>query len=224
MARVATLSRATMTMAAVALTAGCAAVGPNYERPQMPIPAQYRFVEGTAQAQSLADSPWFQVFDDPTLQTLVREALANNLDVQLAVARVEEARARAGVAKSFLYPQVDGGITYGVRGASNTETQDGTPTDDTTHQNFAGGFQLSWEIDLFGRLRRQHEASLALLLASDQARRGVLVTLVGDVASNYFLLRELDLQLYIAQQTLRLNDETVTYFRNRLDGGVSNRL
>jgi multidrug efflux system outer membrane protein len=190
----------------------------------MPIPAQYRFVEGTAQAQSLADSPWFQVFDDPALQALVREALANNLDVQLAVARVEEARARAGVAKSFLYPQVDGGVSYGVRGASNTETQDGTPTDDTTHQNFVGGFQLSWEIDLFGRLRRQHEASLALLLASDQARRGVLVTLVGDVASTYFLLRELDLQLEIARQTLRINDDTVSYFRNRLDGGVSNRL
>ena len=164
------------------------------------------------------------MFDDPALQTLVREALANNLDVQLAVARVEEARARAGVAKSFLYPQVDGVASYGVRQASNTAAQDGTPNDDTTHQSGAYGFQLSWEIDLFGRLRRQHEAALALLLASEQARRGVLVTLVGDVASNYFLLRELDLQLDIARQTLRLNDETVTYFRNRLDGGVSNRL
>ena len=225
MARVTALCRAALTLTMAALTVGCAAVGPNYERPQMPIPAQYRFVEGTAQAQSLADSPWFQVFDDAALQALVREALANNLDVQLAVARVEEARARAGVAKSFLYPQVDGGLSYGVRQASNTETPDGTPTnDDTTHQNFVGGFQLSWEIDLFGRLRRQHEASLALLLASDQARRGVLVTLVGDVASNYFMLRELDLQLEIARQTLRINDDTVTYFRNRLDGGVSNRL
>ena len=96
--------------------------------------------------------------------------------------------------------------------------------DDTTHQSGAYGFQLSWEIDLFGKLRRQHEAALAVLLASEQARRGVLVTLVGDVASNYFLLRELDLQLDIARQTLRLNDETVTYFQNRLDGGVSNRL
>jgi multidrug efflux system outer membrane protein len=224
MARVATLCRAMLTTAAVALTVGCAAVGPNYERPQMPIPAQYRFVEGAAQAQSLADSPWFQVFDDAALQTLVREALANNLDVQLAVARVEEARARAGVAKSFLYPQVDGGVSYGVRQASNTETQDGTPTDDTTHQSAVYGFQLSWEVDLFGKLRRQHEASLALLLASEQARRGVLVTLVGDVASNYFLLRELDLQLEIARQPLRINDDTVSYFRNRLDGGVSNRL
>ena len=224
MAVAAALSRAVLALAIASLTAGCAAVGPNYERPTMPIPAQYRFVEGAAQAQSLADSPWFQVFDDPALQTLVREALTNNLDVQLAIARVEEARARAGVAKSFLYPQVDGGVTYGVRQASNSQAQDGSTREDTTHQSGSYGFQLSWEIDLFGKLRRQHEASLALLLASDQARRGVLVTLVGDVASNYFLLRELDLQLEIARQTLRINDETVTYFQNRLDGGVSNRL
>src|SRR4029077_8949542 len=224
MARVAALLRAVAALVIASLTAGCAAVGPNYERPQMPIPTQYRFVEGTAQAQSLADSPWFQVFDDPALQTIVREALANNLDVQLAVARVEEARARAGVAKSFLYPQVDGVVSYGVRQASNSQAQDGSTREDTTHQNGTYGFQLSWELDLFGRLRRHHEASLALRLASDQARRGVLVTLVGDVATNYFLLRELDLQLEIARQTLRLNDETVTYFQNRLDGGVSNRL
>ena len=96
--------------------------------------------------------------------------------------------------------------------------------DDTTHQSGAYGFRLSWEIDLFGRLRRGKEAAMALALASEQGRRGVLVTLVGDVATNYFLLRELDLQLEIARQTLRLNDETVTYFQNRLDGGVSNRL
>jgi multidrug efflux system outer membrane protein len=83
---------------------------------------------------------------------------------------------------------------------------------------------LSWELDLFGRIRRGHEAALALVLASDQGRRGVLVTLVGDVATHYFLLRELDLQLEIARRTLGLNDETVTYFQNRLTGGVSNRL
>jgi multidrug efflux system outer membrane protein len=224
MARVAVVSRAALSAAVASLTIGCAAVGPNYARPLVPSPAQYRFVDGAAQAQSLADSPWWQVFDDPVLQTLLREALANNLDLQLAVARVEEARARAGVAKSFFYPQVDGTVTYGVRGASNTQAEDGSASDDTTHQSGSYGFQLSWEIDLFGRLRRQHEAALALMLASEQARRGVLVTLVGDVASNYFLLLELDLQLDIARQTLRLNDETVTYFRNRLEGGVSNRL
>jgi multidrug efflux system outer membrane protein len=205
-------------VAASLLLAGCA-VGPNYERPKVPTPPQYRFVEGAAQAQSLADAPWWQVFDDPTLQALIRDAIANNLDLRIAVARVEEARARAGIPKSYLYPQVDVVAAYGVRQASNTQE-----SDDTTHQSGVYGFQLSWELDLFGRIRREKEAATAVALASEQGRRGVLVTLVGDVASNYFLLRELDLQLAIARETLRLNDETVTYFRNRLDGGVSNRL
>ena len=108
-----------------------------------------------------------------------------------------------------------------VRRAWGVATEE---NNDTTHQSGTYGFQLSWEIDLFGRLRRGQEAVVALALASEQGRRGVLVTLVGDVATNYFLLRELDLQLEIARQTLRLNDETVTYFQNRLNGGVSNRL
>ena len=198
--------------------AGCA-VGPNYERPKLPTPPEYRFVQAPAQAQSLADAPWFQIFDDPALQALIREAIANNLDLRVALAHVEEARARAGIAKSYLYPQVDGSAAYGVRGASTTEENN-----DTTHQSGVYGFHLSWEIDLFGRLRRGQEGAIALALASEQGRRGVLVTLVGDVAANYFLLRELDRQLDIARQTLRLNDETVTYFQNRLDGGVSNRL
>ena len=204
--------------ASVALT-GCAAVGPNYERPKLPTPPAYRFVEPPAQAQSLADMAWFQVFDDPALQALIQEAIANNLDLRVALAHVEEARARAGIAKSYLYPQVDGTAAYGVRGASTTEE-----SNDTTHQSGVYGFQLSWEIDLFGRLRRGQEGAIALALASEQGRRGVLVTLVGDVATNYFLLRELDRQLEIARETLRLNDETVVYFQNRLDGGVSNRL
>jgi multidrug efflux system outer membrane protein len=159
------------------------------------------------------------VFDDATLQGLIREAIANNLDLQAAVARVEAARAQAGIAKSFLYPQVDGVAGYNVRQASST-----TESNDTTHESGAYGFQLSWELDLFGRLKRQLEAATALALASEQARRGVLVTLVGDVATNYFLLRELDLQLQIARQTLRVNDDTVAYFQTRLNGGVSNRL
>ncbi len=215
-----------VTVAVTSLWLSGCAVGPNYARPQVASPPEYRFAEGMAQAQSLADLPWFQVFDDPALQALIREALANNLDVRAAVARVEEARARAGIATSFLYPQVDATASYALRQASNTSSQTGTQqtTDDTTHQSGVYGFQLSWELDLFGRLRRERESALAVALASEQARRGVLVTLVGDVATDYFLLRELDLQLDIARETLRLNDDTVTYFRNRLQGGVSNRL
>jgi len=116
-------------------------------------------------------------------------------------------------------------VNYGLRQASSPKDSSGQPlNDDTTHNSVTYGFQLSWEVDLFGKLRRQEEAAVALALASEQGRRGVLVTLVGDIATNYFLLRELDLQLYIARETLRVNDESVTYFRNRLEGGVSNRL
>jgi len=207
------------------ISTGCAPVGPNYARPQMPTPPAYRFVQEPTQAQSLADLPWWEVFDDVALQTLVWEAVANNLDLRTAAARVEEARARAGIAKSFLYPQVDGTASYGFRVASSTAKDNGLgDNDDHTRQSAVIGVGLSWEIDLFGRIRREHEAALAVVLATDQGRRGVLVTLVADVASNYFLLRELDQQLEIAQATLRINDDTVTYFRNRLDGGVSNRL
>ena len=212
-------ARSVLFATAVAVAAAGCSVGPNYERPKLPSPAEYRFAEATAQAQSLADAPWFQVFEDQTLQALIRDAIANNLDLRIALAHVEEARARAGIAKSYLYPQVDGTVTYGARGASTTEEKN-----DTTRQSGTYGFHLSWEIDLFGRLRRGQEVAVALALATEQGRRGVLVTLVGDVASNYFLLRELDLQLEIARQTLRLNDETVAYFQNRLTGGVSNRL
>ena len=205
---------------AVSVTlAGCT-VGPNYERPQVISPDQFRFVDGTAQAQTLADTPWFDVFQEPELQALLKEALSNNLDLQVALARIEETRARAGIAKSYYYPQVDGTFDGVLRGSSSDKPEGS----ESVTENASYGFQLSWEIDLFGRLRRQREAALALLLASEQNRRGVLVTLIGDVASTYFLLRELDLQLEIARRTLALNDETVAYFRNRLDGGVSNRL
>ena len=212
-------ARSAVIAAAISVLVGGCTVGPNYEKPKLPTPETYRFAEANTQAQSLADAPWFQIFDDAVLQALIKDAIANNLDVRVAMAHVEEARARAGIAKSYLYPQVDGSFLYGVRGASTTEDPN-----DTTHQSTSYGFHLSWEIDLWGRLRRGQEAAVALALATEQARRGVLVTLVGDVATNYFLLRELDLQLEIARQTLRINDQTVAYFQNRLTGGVSNRL
>ena len=200
----------------VSLLSGCAPVGPNYTRPPVAAPSQFRFVD-SAQAVSLADLPWWQVFEDPVLQALIREAIAANLDVHAAVARVERFRAEAGIATSLLYPQVDGTAAYTVQ--QNSGTADGD-----VQRNGVYGFQLSWEIDLFGRIRREREAALARVLASEQGRRGVLVTLVGDVASTYFLLRELDVELGIARRTLGVSDETVTFFQNRLDGGVSNQL
>ena len=165
------------------------------------------------------------MFDDPALRTLLGEAVTSNLDLRAAAARVEEARARAGIAKSFLYPNINGVANYSVRGASSTAKDNGLGNnDDATAQSGTFGVGLSWETDLFGRIRKGHEAAIAIALATEQGRRGVIVTLVADVASGYFLLRELDQQLVIARETLRLNDETVDYFKNRLEGGVANRL
>jgi len=224
MTRIALTRRSPLAALALAfsLLPACA-VGPNYSRPQMPVPPQHRFVEA-ATAESLADAPWWDVARDPVLQDLMREAIAANLDLRVAVARVEEARAQAGIAKSFLYPQINATGGYTAEQASRlSEPPQGT-AGQKTYQNYDAGFRLSWEIDVFGRLRREKEAAFAVYLATEQARRGVYITLVADVASTYFVLRELDLELEIARETLRLNDETVAFYDRRLKGGVSNRL
>ena len=214
------VARFVCVVVAAGVAVSCTKVGPDYERPKLPTPPQYRFADtAESQAATLADLPWWQVFDDPALQALLRDAVANNLDLRIAAARVDQLRAQAGIVKSFLYPQVDGTASYSVIGASSVPAGQ-----DSTRQSGIFGFQLSWEWDLFGRIQRQHEAALAAVLASEQGRRGVLVTLVGDVATSYFMLRQLDLDLAIARETLQVNDRTVQYFRDRLDGGVSNRL
>ena len=202
------------------LMTGCAPVGPNYRRPAVAHPPEYRFIESAPLGESLADAPWWRVFEDPTLQALIREAIARNLDLRVAVARLDEARARYGIAKSFLYPQVDATANYSFQ----QNPGGSAPGADDIQNGGLYGLQVSWELDLFGRIRRESESAYAQMLASEQARRGVMVTLVGDVASNYFQIRELDFELDISRRTLQINDQTVAYFRNRLEGGVSNRL
>jgi multidrug efflux system outer membrane protein len=212
----------TLAASAVVLT-GCL-VGPNYKRPETPAPEQHRFVEGQAEAESIADVPWWEITRDEALVALIRDAIASNLDLTIATARVEEARAVAGIARSFLYPDVGVGLGYTAEQASRLSQPSTAPSGDKTFQNWDGGFALSWELDLFGRIRREKEAAFADYLATEQGRRGVLITLVADVASTYLLLRELDLQLEIAHRTVESNDETVRYYERRLAGGVSNRL
>jgi outer membrane protein, multidrug efflux system len=209
--------------AATLLAAGCT-VGPNYNRPVMPVPAEHRFVESPQQAASLADTPWMGVFSDPVLQDLIREAINANLDLRIAASRVEQARARAGIAKSFLYPTVNGTAGYSFSQASGGTQPAAEQGQDRNFSNWNIGAQLAWDADLFGRIRRGNEAATAVFLSTEQGRRAVLVALVGDVSATYFRLRELDLQLEIARRTLGVNDETVGYFSNRLQGGVSNRL
>jgi outer membrane protein, multidrug efflux system len=199
-------------------------VGPSYKRPQLSVPASHRFAEGEPAAGSLADLPWWEVMQDPVLQKLLREAVAGNFDLRTATARVAEARAQYGVAKSYLFPQVGLGAGYSAEQVSRlSEPPQGTAAG-KTYQNYGGSFPISWEIDLFGRIRREKQSAFASYLASEQGRRAALVTLVGDVASTYFFLRELDLELEVARRTVGVNEETVRFYDKRLRGGVSNRL
>jgi outer membrane protein, multidrug efflux system len=207
------------------LLAGCAPVGPAYQRPEMQPPAAYRGAAPQTAPESIANLPWWQVFDDQALQALIRDGVAHNLDLRVALARVSEARALSGVAKSFLYPEVNLNAGYtGEQASRNSQPPGATRDGDRTYNNTSLAATLAWEIDLFGRLRRENEAAFARYLAAEEGRRAVLVTLVSDVATSYFQLRELDLQLEIARRTLVLNDQTVVYYDNRLQGGVSNRL
>jgi len=220
--KVARLPRLTAIATASALAFGCM-VGPNYRRPDVTTPGSYRGVEAAAEEASLADVPWWDVFRDPVLEALIQEALAKNLDLQVAAARVLEARAQAGIARSFLFPEVGAAAGYGAEQVSRlSDPPQGA--DDKTYQNWNFGVNVSWELDLFGRIRREREAAVARYLATEEGRRAVLVTLIGDVADSYFRLLELDLEIEIARRTLLLNDETIEFYRTRLEGGVSNRL
>jgi len=212
-------------LALAAITTGCT-VGPDYKRPELVPPPVYRGQTPPPTPESLADAGWWQVFDDPVLQNLIRDGLTSNFDLKLATARVVEARELAGFAKSFRYPQVN--VGFGVTGeqvsrlADPPVSKESAP--DRTYANWGLTGSVSWELDLFGRLKRGHEAAFAQYLASEEGRKAVIVALVSDIASTYFFLAELDLQLDIARRTLKINDDTIAYYTNRLAGGVSNRL
>jgi multidrug efflux system outer membrane protein len=193
--------------------AGCRTAGPNYQRPALNVPEQHRGQAGAAEAASLADQPWWDVFRDDVLKGLIAEGLRNGYDVRLAAWRVEEARANAGIIRSQVFPAFQGSLEIG-RGRQNRE--DGSL--------IQANVNASWEIDLWGRIRRSNEAALAQYLASEEARRGVYLALVSEIATDYFQLRELDLQLEIARRTSGAFQETFDLFDRRLRGGTASAL
>lgn len=215
--------RAALAALAVLVLGGCT-LGPDYQRPSVPEPAAFRGVEGQARAESIASANWATIAADPVLEELIRTAIANNLDLRVASARVVEARARYGIVRSFKFPEVGATGGYTSQQDSQLADQPGGVVSDKSYQNWDAGIEVSWELDLFGRIRRLSEAAFAEYLATEQGQRAVLVSLVGDVASNYLFLRQLDLELEIARQTVTSNEETVRFYRNRLQGGLSNRL
>jgi len=193
--------------------------GPDYQRPEFDAPPSFRSQLEPAEAASIADLPWWQIFDDPKLVALIGEALHQNYDLQVAVARIQESRALVGVAASQFFPQ----LGY-EGGAEREKTLSPIGGPNPTLDLFTGLFNMAWEIDLWGRIRRSTEAARANLLAAEYARRGVMLTLVSNVAAAYFELVELDRQLQIARDSSNTYSQTLTYFTRRYNGGTDTRL
>lgn len=210
--------------AALAAVLGMTAclVGPNYHRPAVNLPTQ--FPGSPATQQSIADQKWFNLFHDPTLNQLVETALNQNFDVRIAAERVLEARAQYGIQRGNLYPVVSAGASYT---GSRSSSIGAFPFPPGTPVSFAYtqlGLQLSWELDLWGKLRRLNEAARAQYLASGEARNGVIVSLISDVMTNYFQLRELDLELQIGQQNNGIAQDNLRLIRERKDRGAASGL
>ena len=204
------------------LISGCA-VGPNYHRPAVTVPANYRDTNGSAPRQaSIADLPWWEVFKDEKLDELVKTALANNYDLQIAVTRVEQSRQLAAQARAQYFPFLDYGVV--TSGGKNEFLGSVIPSDGEARSAFAAIATASWEADVWGRIRRENEAARAQYLATEEARRGVMLSLVSDVAQAYFELLGLDLQLDIAKQNTESFGQTLTLFTQRLEGGVASKL
>jgi multidrug efflux system outer membrane protein len=202
----------------VAAFPGCA-VGPKYKRPSVPVPEAFYGEERLAEARAFADVPWWDVFDDPVLKGLVEEALRNGFDVRLAAARVEEARARFGIARSEFFPS----ITYEAGWQRARADQLLNPSG-TAQTRWIADVGLSWELDLWGRIRRLNESARAQYLATEEARRGVLLSLASEVAIAYLDLRELDSELEIAKRTAEAFQGTYDLFNRRLEGGAASAL
>jgi multidrug efflux system outer membrane protein len=203
-----------------ALFSGCA-VGPDYKRPAVNTPETFRG-ETRASTNSFAELPWWQVFQDEQLQSLIREALTNNYDLRIAVSRMEQARAQAAEARSQLFPQIDyGAAAGGGRNAGANNQPSPTGTEGTV---FAGDIQAAWEVDLWGRIRRQTEAARAQYFASQEARREVMISLIAQVAQDYFQLLALDRQLQIAYDSTNSFGQSLKIFDQRLRGGVASKL
>ncbi len=210
----------------VCLVAASCTVGPDYKRPDVPLPASYR---GAApenapppvSQQTLADIAWWELFPDSQLQDLIREALAANYDLRVAVTRILEAQAQVTIVRSNQFPTVNAQADAQYTGLVGNKRP---PL--TAAQTFVpeGGITLAWELDLWGKFRRGTEAARAQLLASEDFRDAVIISLVAQVAQSYFNLRALDLALEISKRTVDSRLQSRDLVKARLEGGVGSVL
>lgn len=203
------------------------AVGPNYKRPQVPVPPQFKGAPtGTASAaSSIAGLRPFDLFHDDTLTALIKTALANNNDLAIAAERVLEARAQYGITRSVLFPSVDATGQFVAARSSSVGSYTFVPSGlDLATSYTQAGFSLSWELDLWGRLRRLTESGRAEYLASEEARHGVVDTVIADVTTNYLNLLELDREIEIAKQTRQTAENNLKLIQARHERGAATGL
>jgi len=216
MTRLAVLLLAT----AAAVLAGCT-VGPDYTRPSLDTPEKWRM--DAAEARDLVDGAWWQQFEDPVLDELVQTAVQENLDVRIAAARVDQFLGALDATRSQLFPQVGYGVNASRAQASAVGQPPLPPGADPYFSLYQASLGTAWQADLFGRVRRLSEAAQARVYASEQARRGVVLSLVANVATSYISLRALDRQLEIAQGTAENFTETARIFDRRFEAGIVSR-
>ncbi|SPK70900.1 RND efflux system, outer membrane lipoprotein, NodT [Cupriavidus taiwanensis] len=212
-------ARAWMLAACTVATLGGCAIGPNYQRPQTPEVEQYRLDTGALAIA--ADSDWWNQFSDPALNALVDAALAGNYDVRIAAARIDEFRGQLMVARSGFFPQLN---LSAAAARQSIGRLGGTQFGSGTGNSYQLLANASWELDLWGRIRRQAEAAEASLWNAEYARRGVVLSLAASVVQGYATLRGLDAQLEVAQQTLASRASGLDIFRQRYEGGVISQL
>ncbi len=205
--------RNAVTVSLIALLLTACMVGPDYSRPSVDIPSAWRVSD--QDAKRLANLTWWEAFNDPVLNQLVTDALHENKDLQIASARMEEYAARYGVSRADLFPQVGAGAD--AYRQKNTLPGTNLKGRYNTYDAFLSAI---WEIDLWGRIRRQNEAARAQLLASEHGRRGVVLSLISNVVSAYINLRDLDRQLEIAIVTAKTREASYKVFQYRFDGGI----
>lgn len=203
----------------LALLSACA-VGPDYEKPAIETPQKWRFTD--AEASDLVNTAWWTQFEDPVLDQLIDEALRANLDVRNAAARVEQFAARLDISRSEFFPQVGYGVSGDRQGISDNNAAALGIESVTT--NYQATLNLGWELDVWGRIRRANESARAQLLAAEEARRTVILSLVSSVATSYVGLRSLDRQLEIAIQTRDSREESLALFELQFTGGVIGQL
>jgi multidrug efflux system outer membrane protein len=200
---------------------GCT-MGPDYVRPEIESPVDWRV--DYAAAANAANTLWWEQFDDPVLNQLIDTALRENKDVRIAAARVEEFAARLDVSRSGFYPQ----IGYNGQASNNRASRDsfgGVPSGSgRNYNNYGATLNAGWEIDLWGKIRRATEASRAELLAQEDNRRTVILSLVSAVANTYVSLRQFDRQLEVSQETLTTRAEALRLFEMKFKGGVISEL